>query len=715
MIVLLYFALACFYALRTPIFLKPDEARHFDYVRYIKMHHALPMVDPSYSGIKGRPHYEIEGHQPPLYYTLLALLTFWDDMSDAQRLFRPNPHYLGSEHGNKNPFAPSKSRSEASFYAGRFVSLLFGSVAVMAVYLAAREFLPPGFALTAMAIMAFNPQFLFISTSFSNGASVTALIALGLWQAVRILKSELTGKRALLLGITAGLATLFKLSGLLLLIVIPFVGIWRILKGDNPKGGLGRVGLALMLGLAIPSSWFWRNQRLYGDPLAQNALLIMYPKEAPFGLADVGRFLRFVGKAYWLDFSPGGILFADPWFYFIPMLFAGAGFVGAIAALAHRRELRAYWGLCILWITTVLLATLSLIARFDLFVEGGRWLLPASPAVALLTALGIWELIPLRLARPLALAIPALWSSLAAFALAFYLLPEYSLPPTYPSEEGLRIPHPTFVSMEDRVAILGYEVDRAEAKAGEEIEVTIYWKALKPMDEDYSVFVQLLRRDGCKIAQLDTYPGMGLYPTSRWREGQVVKDSYALRVPQAISMPIECRIIAGMYDLSIRARLRAFDAQGNELDPLTLARIVLRPTEPLKVAQGVRLPQPLRFGGGISLVGKEVRRADHGLKVILWWRSEGEVGEDYTVFVHLLSEDGRIRAQGDSQPMGGNSPTSIWRPGEVIKDEHFVPLPLQGEGEYRIVVGMYLLETGERLPVGEGGDSILLGKVRATD
>jgi hypothetical protein len=92
------------------------------------------------------------------------------------------------------------------------------------------------------------------------------------------------------------------------------------------------------------------------------------------------------------------------------------------------------------------------------------------------------------------------------------------------------------------------------------------------------------------------------------------------------------------------------------------------------------------------------------IQLTLYWQALAEIDEDYTVFTHLLGEDGKIWGQMDSQPVRGRRPTSTWQPGEVIIDHyHILPLPDVPPGEYRIEVGMYLLETMERLPLYEGG------------
>lgn len=75
------------------------------------------------------------------------------------------------------------------------------------------------------------------------------------------------------------------------------------------------------------------------------------------------------------------------------------------------------------------------------------------------------------------------------------------------------------------------------------------------------------------------------------------------------------------------------------------------------------------------------------------------VDADYTVFVHLLAGEEKV-AQRDSQPCDGECPTSDWPPGQIITDLHRLALPPDAPaGPYRLAVGLYLLETGDRAAV----------------
>jgi hypothetical protein len=105
------------------------------------------------------------------------------------------------------------------------------------------------------------------------------------------------------------------------------------------------------------------------------------------------------------------------------------------------------------------------------------------------------------------------------------------------------------------------------------------------------------------------------------------------------------------------------------------------------------------------------------LHVTLSWRALDPLETDYTVFVHLTDEGERVWAQHDTQPVDGARPTSSWRPGEEIGDNHGLLLPADiPAGEYRIALGLYDATTGWRLPVvtdgqGPAEDTVVVGPV----
>jgi 4-amino-4-deoxy-L-arabinose transferase-like glycosyltransferase len=105
-----------------------------------------------------------------------------------------------------------------------------------------------------------------------------------------------------------------------------------------------------------------------------------------------------------------------------------------------------------------------------------------------------------------------------------------------------------------------------------------------------------------------------------------------------------------------------------------------------------------RFEKGVALVSHRLAAVSpQELRLSLLWRAEEEIETDYTVFVHLMRDDA-ILDQDDSPPAGGYYPTSLWRVGDLISDEHILALPEPYDpARHTITVGLYQLETLHRL------------------
>jgi hypothetical protein len=88
------------------------------------------------------------------------------------------------------------------------------------------------------------------------------------------------------------------------------------------------------------------------------------------------------------------------------------------------------------------------------------------------------------------------------------------------------------------------------------------------------------------------------------------------------------------------------------------------------------------------------------LGLTLTWQAVESISHDYTVFVHVLTSGDEKAAQKDSYPCGGECPTGSWQPGEIVVDRYQLALPVETlPGPYRLALGLYLLETGERVAV----------------
>ncbi|MCX7669364.1 MAG: hypothetical protein N2439_04765 [Anaerolineae bacterium] len=97
------------------------------------------------------------------------------------------------------------------------------------------------------------------------------------------------------------------------------------------------------------------------------------------------------------------------------------------------------------------------------------------------------------------------------------------------------------------------------------------------------------------------------------------------------------------------------------------------------------------------------------ISVTVRWQALRPLARDYTVFLHLVDADGRLQGQQDTMPQDNKLPTGRWRPGQIVADQYHATLKPgapAGEG-YRVYLGLYLWQTGERLRVG-ADDKVLI-------
>jgi hypothetical protein len=82
---------------------------------------------------------------------------------------------------------------------------------------------------------------------------------------------------------------------------------------------------------------------------------------------------------------------------------------------------------------------------------------------------------------------------------------------------------------------------------GGELLLALRWESLRPVEENYQVFVHLLNANDEKLAQRDGQPVQWLRPTSTWQPGEEIIDRYGLILPD--DLPAGSYAIAvGLYD-----------------------------------------------------------------------------------------------------------------------------------------------------------------------
>jgi hypothetical protein len=110
---------------------------------------------------------------------------------------------------------------------------------------------------------------------------------------------------------------------------------------------------------------------------------------------------------------------------------------------------------------------------------------------------------------------------------------------------------------------------------------------------------------------------------------------------------------------------------------------------------------------GVTLMGYDLYVAyDAPDKVVprvgifLYWKTTQGLSNSYKVFVHVLTPEGQLIAQDDSEPALWTYPTEEWEPAEVVVDLHDFTLPNAPVPDtYTLQVGLYDQTTMQRLSV----------------
>jgi 4-amino-4-deoxy-L-arabinose transferase-like glycosyltransferase len=281
------------------------------------------------------------------------------------------------------------------------------------------------------------------------------------------------------------------------------------------------------------------------------------------------------------------------------------------------------------------------------------------------------------------------------------------------SPGDLTIRYPLERNLGGQLRLLGYDLDKAAVTWGDKFTLTLYWQALQEMDNDYGLVVQLTGGYGV-WAEGRYLLGNKYHPSSQWRQGEVLWTQYQLEVDTEApftegTLEIDVQHTDGRSLLEESCAVAKIEIQGRRSETPEIAN-----------SMAVNLGSKITFLG-YDLDREEIKTGDV-IHLTLYWQAQEEMEVSYTVFTHLLGEDNGLWGQKDSIPMGGKHPTTRWREKEIIADEFLITVE-DGipEGRYRLEVGMYNLETGERLPVFlEGkplaGDRVLLGsELRVTE
>ena len=729
-ILLAFLILATSYGIVTPVFETPDEPAHYFYVKYVADTVSLPIITET-----SEEPWASEGHQPPLYYSLGALLTAWVDTSDAQQLLQRNPHAnIGRPmaDGNKNFLVHSDEerfpyrRAILAIHLVRLLSTLFGAVTVLATYLIGLEVFPQNrmIALGGSAFAALNPQFIFISGAVNNDSLVIALSSLAVLFCIRMITRGPTARNALALGFLLGLAHLTKLNSLPLWFLLPFVlGLTHVGHRPPLKTTVQHALLICLAALSISGWWFARNYSLYGDPTGFKVhFALQGTRTTRLTLRRLLWEAQGLKMSSWAVFGWFNIVADDIIYRFFDLL-SLAGLLGlAVAVARYLRNKRDVslgpLGILSLWIGIMFVSLLWWSRQVMGFQ--GRLLFPAISAISLLLFYGLRQFFPGRYLQLLTWGLAAIMLTIALLIPFRYIAPAYARPPLLSVAELESVPRQLNITFGDCMKLWGYEVDTTIAQAGHSLAVTLYWQATCPIDRNYSIFVHLLDDLESVVAGEVTFPGLGSFPTTQWQPGDAIADTYLLQIPAAMVASHSAQLEVGMYDFNTGERLPVYSREGELVgDQVRFAS--------LGIESEAEPPHPVGvffdFEHLLALVAYDLNQliVSPGQKIdlTLYWRVFAETKEDYWVLARLVGKEGKVLLEETNRLQFNDLPTSALVSGQIIEDKHVLAIPpdVTEPGIYELQLSVYSPVTGWRLTIvgraeEPGGTELSLLRIR---
>jgi len=713
-LLVVYVALAVGHSVVTPIYEPTDEIRHFRYVRHLTVYRSLP--------VQAAEGPRAQSHHPPLYYALGALVSWWVPVEEDV-YYQParNPHWTSQYEevsvDNKNQYVHGVEEDfpyrgvALAVHVVRWLSVLIGAGVVWLTFQLGREVFPdrPALALGGAAILAFNPQFLHLSGAVNNDVPAAFLGAAVLLICVRQVQEGPSWQRDLRCGVLYGLALLTKLH--LLALAAP-IALAYVLSARRSRRWelLLRGGAVILLSAALLSGWwFWRNYALYGDPTGLAKVNELWAGRSPAGnWWALRQGLPYLWSSLWGRFGYGQLPLHRG-VYTGLLACCTSALVGHLVPgrWSHRSSF------LVLALTPVVY---FLVVAYYILIQPagamGRFLFPAFPAFALLIISGVSRFFSRSASRSVGLIVTAGMAALAVYALAGVVAPAFRRPRQLTQAEVRSIPNSVDVQFGSVARMLGYRVAPDRVEPGDTVDVTVYWEALARADRRYTVFVHFLSDAGTMIAQRDTYPGLGRYPTTVWKPGAAFADTYRVQIPETAYAPDTGYVQVGLY-LADGPRLNTVDGRG---------AVRLTSLEIQERDAPFPNPQHVNFGHQIALVGYSLdqRAVEPGeaLRLTLYWRALRPLERDYRAFAHVLGDDNGMRANNDSLLLDGSVPTSRWEAGHVVEEERLLSIASDTPpGFYDIEVGLHD-GSGERLPImaQEGGhrkgSRVLLSKIR---
>ncbi len=260
--------------------------------------------------------------------------------------------------------------------------------------------------------------------------------------------------------------------------------------------------------------------------------------------------------------------------------------------------------------------------------------------------------------------------------------------------------HALDVTFGERIRLRGYSLSPStgQLSAGEILQLTLFWQATAPLDERYKIFVHILDQHNHIVGQHDAEPGGGARLTTLWQPSEVVTDNHGVLILPA-TPPGTHRIKVGLYSLENGTRLPVEDTGKDYviLKPIEIAASHGDDAQEILTALNIQYSQDENFDA-LTLRGYDQYKLgyDHDraaplhagdiLHLTLYWQAVEKPAADPALRLQLHKDKNAI-TKWDTTITEGQYPPTAWQAGEIVRDQHHLPLPTDlSPGQYHLTL-----------------------------
>jgi hypothetical protein len=131
-------------------------------------------------------------------------------------------------------------------------------------------------------------------------------------------------------------------------------------------------------------------------------------------------------------------------------------------------------------------------------------------------------------------------------------------------ESSVRVTPALPVAFGQSIRLEGIELASANVQRGDAVLLLLYWRALVPIADDYTVVVSLIDANGKRVAAYEKEPRRGSAPTSAWQAGQLIVDAIQLPVPADLA-PGAYRLEIALVDAAKQQRIDMIDSMDEQV------------------------------------------------------------------------------------------------------------------------------------------------------